>query len=179
MIESDLDASLTRIVEEKHYNKETNKPWEEILTGIVERITKIAQSVDKLDIHTKSDKITNHLKDNFTHSPPFSVLRLAEVVLDPKKCGYDVHLESGIEKLMNALVRITLVSSSIDDFPAPTFEDEIQQSDDIPLVKILWLSDIKKRDKEESKEEEEESEKKRVKSDDMDVSQEAISPEHN
>lgn len=173
MNESDLDAALSKIIEEKHYYKATNESWSVILVGMVEKISKIARKTDKLDIHSKCDKVISHLTENFKESPPFSVVRLAEVVRDPQAEGYDVSTEVGIAKFMNGLIRISFVSSTIDDFPAPTFRDVPQQSDGIPLVKIPWLSDIKKREKDDV----EESEKKRVKSDEMDMSLDSISPE--
>ncbi|ODV80554.1 uncharacterized protein CANTADRAFT_4581 [Suhomyces tanzawaensis NRRL Y-17324] len=96
-------------------------------------------------------RITDHILDNFTQLPPFTLPRLAEVLLRPQNEGYLLGNNVAVLKYFNALAKLVLVSSGIEDFPPITFLEPSQTREimepirtsqtavSIPLVEIPWL----------------------------------------
>lgn len=72
-------------------------------------------------ISVQSQKACNRLESAFPRSPPFTVARLAELVLSPEKSGYPLTTPPNILKFFNALSRLLCVSSTIADFPPVRF----------------------------------------------------------
>lgn len=66
---------------------------------------------DLLSLYTTSTRILEH---DFAHSPPYTIQRLAELVLHPKK-----HYRF-LPAYLRALDRIVSVSSPVSDFPLPS-----------------------------------------------------------
>ncbi|EGV61398.1 hypothetical protein CANTEDRAFT_114872 [Yamadazyma tenuis ATCC 10573] len=124
--------------------------------------------------------IIQHLQVNFETSPPFSVLRMAEVLYDPKHEGYDLGSVENVSKYLHALARIVFVSSSVDDFPAPTFADGAPddhgdpKDDTIPLIRIPWANDHKREIEGHESDESPKRTKKSPEGDDMDMSSQSI-----
>ena len=69
---------------------------------------------DLLSLYTSSTRL---LEKDFGHSPPYTIQRLAELVLDPWK-----HYRF-LPAYLRALDRIVSVSSPISDFPLPTLHN--------------------------------------------------------
>ncbi|KAL7665977.1 hypothetical protein ABC855_g1570 [[Candida] zeylanoides] len=72
-------------------------------------------------ISVKSQKMCSRLESEFPRTPPFTVVRLAELVLSPEKSGYPLTSPPNILKFFNALSRLLCVSSTISDFPPVRF----------------------------------------------------------
>lgn len=148
-MKEELSNSLKEIIDTKHYYSLKHESWDQmLLPQIIQRfetlISLIPDSEEYKDTNTKGNKILNHLKAYFNESPPFSVLRMAEVLYDPTKEGYKLDTITGIKKYLNAFSKIIFVTFTVEDFPEPSFKDEGSENkaEDIPLVKIPWLEEI-------------------------------------
>lgn len=159
-IDPQLAEQLSIIIENKTFDKTKNGiEWESKLLSMI--LTRLDQIIDvsnepNEDIITASRRIKSHINSHFLQSPPFTIPRIAEVLIDPTKEGYDLEDSNKIIKLFNSLTKLFLVSSTVDDFPPV----EMLKSDSgdidvtttivrtsvgpslvakVPLVEIPWL----------------------------------------
>lgn len=167
-----LELTLLGIVEDKLDRNDKEAQWlREILPGIIERlnlISKIAEdhfeginrSKDNENVLNKirgsKEKILKHLNANFFERPPFTIKRIAEMLVNPEREGYKLKSNANILKFFNSLTKTVLVYSSILDFPEETYSNEIPSAQsttnggsisngqlklNVPLVEIPWLKD--------------------------------------
>lgn len=155
-----LALPLLQIIEAKHYYPLKHQSWsQDLFPQIKHRISTIIDLIPNpndpndpnevyKDTTEKATKIIKHLDTHFKHSPPFSILRLAEILYDPVREGYNLDTVIGVLKYLNSLSKIVLVTSSIEKFPEPRLKDEQdpQQVEDVPLVKIPWLDKVLNKD---------------------------------
>ncbi|CDR37973.1 CYFA0S01e19746g1_1 [Cyberlindnera fabianii] len=162
-----FDMELRRILRSKpHF--ESDIPWSRIAKGFATKLDDILENCYHSDldsriqnmygegqgetIHEFKDRLIKDFTQKFTQSPPFTILRLAEILLEPKT------YYSSPEKLLRALESIISVISSPKDFGVResikdqrlshetktekivpvTIGDEAQT---ILLSKIDWLTD--------------------------------------
>lgn len=143
-IESVLYDQLQLIIDSKHYTKELD-PWTQILSNINMRLQDIVNSLPDTATSSKQlgTQLQIHLETQFPDSPPFTVLRLAEIILRPESEGYDVGTVNGVAKYFNALAKVIFVNSNVDEFPEPNFIIDEVKEEGIPLIKIPWLDTSK------------------------------------
>jgi hypothetical protein len=101
----------------------------------------IPDASDPASTQTLSDlriKIIKHITNTFGKEPPFTVLRLAEVLVDPKL------LYSSSSKFLHALDTIISVSSSSVEFEGPSPSNgttDTRESNDSPEVVPVTIGD--------------------------------------
>ncbi|CAH6721779.1 hypothetical protein CLIB1444_07S02256 [[Candida] jaroonii] len=140
--EDKLESSLQKIIQDRYY-KQSN--WSEILPLI---ITKLQQYESYEEIKPQVIKLVDHLNNYFHESPPFTILRLSELLIDPTKQGYKLDNERNIKKYINSLSSVIVVSSTVKDFPDPEPKTDVKEPyEDIPLIKIPWLEEAKAKEK--------------------------------
>ncbi|ABN64713.2 predicted protein [Scheffersomyces stipitis CBS 6054] len=187
-LDVELDTSLHDIVVAQKYdpNSDSGHWLNVILPKIIARLDLIAEIAtsqgetysvrpEGVDLHAcisgNHRRIVTHLQQHFSTSPPFTIVRIAEILVDATKEGYDLFNNVQIFKYFNSLLKLVNVSSSVNDFPATTFSGDIngngngngtthddhdhidkqivepvitsQSLGNIPLVKIPWLSEAK------------------------------------
>ncbi|KAL6451629.1 hypothetical protein SBY92_002934 [Candida maltosa Xu316] len=95
-------------------------------------------------------------------SPPFTIHRIAEIVLDPNGQGYNLTNNAQFLKYFNSLKKVFIVSSTVAEFPAvelPNKDEDVTVptigpiANNVTLVEIPWL----KKDKETESEREPET----------------------
>lgn len=130
--------------------------WGSILPLLVAHVDKLGQAVlDQEDTKTASKEgdfasriaekklaVLTQLQ-RFPKNPPFTVLRIAELLVDPLKEGYVLDSQSRVLKYLNSLAKTVLVSSSVGQFPQVQFgvERDTVATPAAPLVPIPWLSE--------------------------------------
>jgi hypothetical protein len=148
-----LDSTLQQIIERKRFIS-LNRSWESVVPQIETKIDSILNNVykeplntvipdgsDPTSAQTLSDlrvKIIRHFTNTFGKEPPFTVLRLAEVLIDPKL------LYSSSSKFLHALDTITSVSSSSVEFEGPSPSNgttDAKESNDSPEVVPVTIGD--------------------------------------
>ncbi|CCH42263.1 Replicase polyprotein [Wickerhamomyces ciferrii] len=168
MSTEELDL-LQTIIQNKTF-KQDHDQWSKILSLIPKRLRDIVSTEyteglkyeikDPLNpkkiesIESFIDRLTKYLETNFSLNPPFTIVRFAELIINPKQ------FNSTGPKFLRALENVLQVSSSISDFPEPTFDIPLESqpenqknSDVVPvplatddsqtmlLTKIPWLTD--------------------------------------
>lgn len=125
-----------------------NEDWTILSPKIITRIKQCAipdPHLGKQDpillelIHQKRDSITRKLDRSFTSSPPFTLVRLAELLENPEATGYPLSSTQHILKFFNALSRLVCVSSNIDEFPPTTFLAKKPQQPEPETMNMLKL----------------------------------------
>ncbi|ODV67552.1 hypothetical protein HYPBUDRAFT_152452 [Hyphopichia burtonii NRRL Y-1933] len=174
-LDPDLEKFLTKIVESKQYVPRSSLEWgQDILPRIIARIESMSsasQNGEKYaprpeginlpeSIMKSKDKIVRNLQGDFGESPPFTIQRISELLIDPKGQGYILDNNVQLFKYFNSLTKLFVVSSSIIDFPPPTFETNKKKDpslvlngteklpESISLIKIPWLGEFKSNGKE-------------------------------
>ncbi|ODV58503.1 uncharacterized protein ASCRUDRAFT_93014 [Ascoidea rubescens DSM 1968] len=132
MIDKDLETALLQIKAQKHYNSEKNLPWNILLLKIeLELPALITQNfnrplttfienplLNELElIQQIINRVIAYLKDIFYYSPPFTIFRIAELLLEPNR----YYSNRYPEKFLRGLESSIFVNSSIDDFPKIEF----------------------------------------------------------
>lgn len=166
-----MNKELETIIRERIFPKDHESLWKDIRTEIPTLIHTIITEFyekpitttikDPLDSnHTEtlesfSNRLTEHLTKVFPDNPPFTIVRLSEILYSPRK-----HYHTA-EKFLRALENVIQVSSSIAEFPETTFEVNGHNSlknhefgentlpisigndetDTIFLTKIPWLTE--------------------------------------
>lgn len=108
------------------------------------------EAIKKLE-RSKS-RLASHLKTHFGAAAPFTIRRIAELLLDPKKEGYASNTLQEKVKFFNALSKSVLVSSALNEFPVETFNanDNASALDDVnsvdKMVRIPWLKQSDEKD---------------------------------
>lgn len=174
-LDPDLEKFLTKIVESKQYVPRSSLEWgQDILPRIIARIESMSsasQNGEKYaprpeginlpeSIMKSKDKIVRNLQGDFGGSPPFTIQRISELLIDPTGQGYILDNNVQLFKYFNSLTKLFVVSSSIIDFPPPTFETNKKKDpslvlngteklpESISLIKIPWLGEFKSNGKE-------------------------------
>ncbi|KAK6456009.1 uncharacterized protein RJT20DRAFT_5415 [Scheffersomyces xylosifermentans] len=176
-LDVELEATLQHIVETRTFDPDTEpEKWSKtILPAIITRLNLISEIASSQGeqfntrpegvdlpsaISSTNSRIVRQLQQAFVEHPPFTIVRIAEILLNPKQEGYDLVNNSQILKYFNSLAKIVFVSSSITDFPPTTFSNvngKVEEPSNevvepvitsqtlvnIPLVAIPWLSEAK------------------------------------
>ncbi|CAH2351837.1 hypothetical protein CLIB1423_04S07074 [[Candida] railenensis] len=141
-----MDAQLAISLNAITKTHQLNEDWAILLPQIITRIKQCAITdphSKKQDpilfelIQQKRDSITRKLDRSFTSSPPFTLVRLAELLEDPEATGYPLTSIQHILKFFNALSRLVCVSSNIDEFPPTTFLAKQPQQTEPKIIKML------------------------------------------
>lgn len=162
-----LECSLREIVSSKKYTKKSDSEWSsEILPQVLARIEEITdvaitqgekynkrpEGIDlpKAIVRIKK-KIEIHLKTTFMDNPPFTLHRIAEIILRPEQEGYALTNNAQILKYFNSFSKLVVVASSVNDYPDVMFlnsdtaamnnSKHITQT--VPLIEIPWLNEEK------------------------------------
>ncbi|KAG7194108.1 uncharacterized protein KQ657_004816 [Scheffersomyces spartinae] len=184
-LDADVNAFITEIATNKHVPKEMGSLWQDkYLPGILQWLDELVikgttaphdndDNDDKLfifiedtrgtnvpsEIIYQSKKIKLQLEMHFTRNPPFTLLRICELVADPIKAGYDINKGNlVILKFFNSLAKLVVVSSTLNDFPPETFSalstngDATsitnlsngidKESSSVTMVRIPWLAEV-------------------------------------
>lgn len=139
MIDPELSVALDSIKTDHHLNN-LEISWGSLVPKIVARILEIAaiQSTGHstshsittsevavtLQIQEAKTNVISKLTRRFSTCPPFTVVRLAEILSAPKESGYPLTNELLILKFFNALSRLICVSSTVGEYPRATFQDK-------------------------------------------------------
>lgn len=59
------------------------------------------------------------LTDKFSTLPPFTLLRISEIVASPEREGYKLDTNENILKMINAIDKLVSVTSTLFDYPQP------------------------------------------------------------
>ncbi|KAF3988714.1 hypothetical protein FT663_03221 [Candidozyma haemuli var. vulneris] len=123
-VEARLHNTLTAPLETGVLNDDVT--WENtVLPSLLDRVRSVKAAVHQAqttnasgpsakDVDTISsscDKIEKHLKTQFANGAPFTIYRLAELVLEPEKSGYSLATVQSAERYLAAFARTVLVSS--------------------------------------------------------------------
>lgn len=158
-ITEELAKPLRRIIDENDFQDCNRKEWEEqMLPEIIRRVEELSEAGREMgnnehnaphelldDIEQLKQKFGRTLKEKFLHEPPFTIIRLAELLLQPREEGYDLVDCKHVLKYLKALTKSVLISSSVFCFPGRTkITSEIPESEVSPNVRfeeITWFSD--------------------------------------
>lgn len=167
-LEPRLAEILEDVVFSKQYKELPQAKWSsDILPKLIIRLEEIASISNKdgerysskrprgvdlpQSINRTKDKIVKHLKDVFLDKPPFTIQRIAEIILHPEREGYILSNNTQVLKYFNSFSKLVVVASSIFDYPEVTFVNPTlggskttnpptnQTVQTIPLVPIPWL----------------------------------------
>lgn len=127
-----VNKELETIIQERNFKMENTSLWESIRLEVPTLLFKIISEdykqpiatpiKDPLDssrketLETFMNRLTQHLSHSFNLHPPFTIVRLSELLHSPKQ-----HYNTA-EKFLRALENVIQVSSSIAEFPETTFE---------------------------------------------------------
>lgn len=141
-----MNKELEIIIQNRQFKDEDTEKWGSILAEIPSYLDKVIEQEysstldtiikDPLDSNCKetlqsfTKRLTKHLFYNFDSYPPFTIVRLSEILNSPKK-----HYNKP-EKFLRALENVIQVSSSIADFPQPSFDDVKLNGDEGESVKV-------------------------------------------
>lgn len=143
-LDQELSKPLLEIVHNRKHDKYINSRWSEgVLPRILSRldviveISKAGEQYGKrpkgVDLHSAiaevKDTISQHLSETFQNSPPYTIVRLGELLLDPDREGYYLVNNVEILKYLNSLAKVVLVSSEIVDYPPITFLTELESTE--------------------------------------------------
>lgn len=164
-LDSELKDELNIVVINKtYYPSKSNLSWETgILPKLIARLDQLCRlsqqgerfgkpkGVDLPETINKiNETIKKHLVSNLTSSPPFTIYRIAEMIIDPDNQGYNLIDNNQLFKYFNSLKKVFIVSSSVEDFPPVELTTESGTNEDtkpirqiannISLVEIPWLA---------------------------------------
>lgn len=162
-----LAAALEEVIALKQYSEKSKFNWSsDILPKLIERLVVIQEISSKanenhnkgprgvdipLEIKKKNEKIIDQLKRVFLDKPPFTIQRIAEIVICPEKEGYVLSSKAQVLKYFNSLCKLVVVATSCSDYPEVSFLSHVpegpktgntptkQTAQTIPLVQIPWL----------------------------------------
>ncbi|RCK65225.1 hypothetical protein Cantr_03528 [Candida viswanathii] len=162
-LDSELKDELSLIIDNKTFDPSASKlNWETgILPKLIGRLDQLSQLSQQgnrygkpkdIDLPETIDKINEtikqHLASNMKESPPFTIYRIAEIILDPNNQGYNLIDNDQLFKYFNSLKKVFIVSSTVDEFPPVELSKEEEDDDtktipqvanNISLVEIPWL----------------------------------------
>lgn len=151
-LDKEFEDSLRQIIDAKHYKLE-HESWKKfLLPHIKARLLVIISRFNDSDeqkphMEAQHEEILKNLDNKFGQEPPFTVLRIAELIYDPLKEGYKLDKSTYVLKYLHALVRTVLVSSTVKNFPEPTFSSQMtngnERIQDVAYVKIPWFNGSK------------------------------------
>lgn len=138
-MESTLDIALLAIRSTRKFDQD----WKLLLPKVTTRICNInakspaTTTPDDItkQIEVAKQRISNRLLQ-FPVEPPFTIVRLAELLLAPEEFGYPLTTPQHVLKYFNALSRLVCVSSTVLDFPQPTFHDPKLESSKTSTVTV-------------------------------------------
>lgn len=157
ILESLVSGEQALTIDEDHWKNKA-------LPGILELIEQIGStSIDAEHESASSQetikrlergksKLVSHLKTHFAVAAPFTIRRIAELLLDPKKEGYALNTLQEKVKFFNALSKSVLVSSALNEFPVETLnvDDNASALEDVnsvdKMVRIPWLEHADEKD---------------------------------
>lgn len=87
-------------------------------------------------------KILAHIEGSFKDSPPFTVVRMAEIITRPQEEGYS---RKNVAKWMRLMARLALVELSVAEYPQVSFGGSPDALADMKLVEIPWAKQALKR----------------------------------
>lgn len=138
-IDEELNRLLIPIIQKK-----PNESWGLIYSQIILRLKLIAlisiedgetyntfpADVDLKDlIASISEKVIKQLQSKFQDEPPFTLLRLSELIMDPIENGYSLVNNVSVLKYFNSLHKLVTVCSTIGDYE----RDLNQKTEDIEI----------------------------------------------
>lgn len=162
----DLQSFLQQIILHKHFRLHTQQEWAQtIRPRIRARVVEICEVATSLGekfgprdpnlclpdaISSSKDRIIDGIDTKFAHYPPFTIFRVAELLLLPESQGFRLNNNVQIFKYFNALQKLFTVSSTTNDFPIPVVSPpkaKVHAKADTPenmpenvaLIKIPWL----------------------------------------
>lgn len=162
-LDPELQSSLTEIIELKTYE---GNDWKlTILPRLITYLDKLQQlaitegeqfndhpaTIDlKKSIADIYSTILRRLNQTFSEEPPFTIVRVAEIVCNPGSNGYNLVNNANLFKYFNSLSKLTLVSSNITEYEPVSFGSApittsgtppvvLSQSVNVQLVEIPWL----------------------------------------
>ncbi|KAF7584527.1 hypothetical protein FOB63_000599 [Clavispora lusitaniae] len=120
-----LQNALQRVLENKILNDDAF--WcADILPALLDRLHEIKLSVASKDMHPEcleadivavADEIQSRLQTEFSDGAPFTILRIAELVLRYDDNGYSLTTAQHMKKYIDALKKTVFVSSKETDYP--------------------------------------------------------------
>lgn len=149
---------LHDILKQKRYNKENNEWVTVILPNVMALIDALTEVANRIYISDKTDqeilkelinlkvKISERLLERFSKEPPFTILRLAELLYRPLEEGYKIDGIEGIIKYFHAILKVISVTHSVLEGSVAYVDDTKdakceRYSMEISLVEIPWLKD--------------------------------------
>lgn len=150
-----LRDALQEIIISKHYPDV--KTWPDTrrrLAFHLKQLAEVAVSGEKhsarpegvdlpASIAELSRRIVTRLETTFRDVPPFTIVRVAELLVSPSQQGYSLKNNVLMYKFFNSCRKCFTVSSTTADFPLPKFLGDTSNDPtnvpDIPLVSIPWL----------------------------------------
>lgn len=123
-----LRTNLEKVIEEKRLGDDDL--WRsDIRPALIKRILDIRQLVEAsiqsqlINILQSLDYIQNRLDHDFLQGAPFTIHRLAELILYFRESGYSLSTPHQVEKYVDALKKVVLVLSRESEF-STNFEEE-------------------------------------------------------
>ncbi|EEQ36515.1 hypothetical protein CLUG_00638 [Clavispora lusitaniae ATCC 42720] len=120
-----LQNALQRVLDNKILNDDAF--WcADILPALLDRLHEIKLSVASKDMHPEcleahivavADEIQSRLQTEFSDGAPFTILRIAELVLRYDDNGYSLSTAQHMKKYIDALKKTVFVSSKETDYP--------------------------------------------------------------
>jgi hypothetical protein len=172
-LDPELQSSLSKIIDRKTYE---GNDWELIiLPRLIVYLRNLQQlaisdgeqfndhpaTIDlKKSITDLHSTILHRLNQTFKENPPFTILRIAEILCNPSSNGYNLVNNANLFKYFNSLSKLTLVSSNVSEYEPVSFGTNftntcgtppviLSQSVNVQLVEIPWLKN--KREQEDTK----------------------------
>ena len=168
-LDSELRTELEVIIQNKTFDESKSQlQWNDgILPKLITRLNELAalskdgdrfgnpKGIDFIaEIGATNETITHHLAEQMSSSPPFTIHRLAELIVDPNSQGYTITNNDQLFKYFNSLKKVCIVSSRISEFPPVRIGNETNGHDkkesiglvaeNVSLVEIPWLKTSKK-----------------------------------
>lgn len=159
LLDNKLAITILSIVKNKFYDPTRDETWEHIHPMIIDHIENLfddkAMHEDNLkngdsnvesEINNFANLIKKQCKLYFQKDPPFTILRICELLSQPEKEGYKFNNTKDLIKYMAALWKLFNVTLSVNRFPRPTFEAQSQtkvDNDAIKMIRIPWLEETR------------------------------------
>lgn len=117
-----------------------------VATGDTKTLAKDVDFAARID--EKKQAVVSQLL-RFSKAAPFTVVRIAELLVDPSKEGYVLDCKERLLKYFNSLAKTVLVSSSVKQFPDVHFGGVGESVPNLTavLVAIPWLDEKQKEGK--------------------------------
>lgn len=162
-LDPELKTELTNIIDNKTFCPSKSKlNWETgILPKLITRLDQLSElsqqgnqfgkpkNVDLPETIKKiNETIKKHLVTSKTISPPFTIYRIAEMIMDPNSQGYNLIDNDQLLKYFNSLKKVFIVSSTVAEFPPVELCNEVTEEEskstrrvanNISLIEIPWL----------------------------------------